>query len=188
MQVPLEIVFEGTDPSDAVRRRVEAEVAKLDRFHDRITSCRVVVEAPRHHKTKGGLFSVRVHMTLPGHVSVEAQRNPSENHAHEDVYVAIRDAFRAAGRQLQDRTRKQKGKVKTHETPPHGRILRLFAEEGYGFIEDGEGREVYFHRNAVAKDGFDRLAVGQEVRFADAMGEKGPQATMVQPVGKHHPV
>ena len=91
MQVPLEIVFEGTDPSDAVRRRVEAEVAKLDRFHDRITSCRVVVEAPRHHKTKGGLFSVRVHMTLPGHVSVEAQRNPSENHAHEDVYVAIRD-------------------------------------------------------------------------------------------------
>jgi len=188
MEVPLEIVFEGMDPSDAVRGRIEEEMAKLDRFHGRITSCRVVVEAPRHHKAKGGLFSVRVHMTLPGHVNIEAQRNPPKDQAHEDAYIAIRDAFKAARRQLQDRTRKQKGKVKAHEAPPHGRIVRLFAEEGYGFIEDSEGREVYFHRNAVLNDGFDRLAVGQEVRFADAMGEKGPQATTVQPVGKHHPV
>ncbi|MHA1569203.1 MAG: HPF/RaiA family ribosome-associated protein [Alphaproteobacteria bacterium] len=188
MQIPLEIVFEGMDPSDAVRDRIEQEVAKLEQFHDRITSCRVVVEAPRHHKAQGGLFGVRVHITLPGHVAVEAQRNPDRDRSHEDAYVAIRDVFKAARRQLQDRRRKQQGKVKAHETPPHGRVTRLFADEDYGFIEDADGREVYFHRNAVLNDGFDRLAVGQEVRFADEMGDKGPQATTVQPIGKHHPV
>ena len=69
-----------------------------------------------------------------------------------------------------------------------GRISNLIAEKDYGFIVAGDGTEVYFHRNAVAHEGFDKLAVGDEVRFAmhPGEGEKGLQASGVVPIGKHH--
>ncbi|MFZ5834724.1 MAG: HPF/RaiA family ribosome-associated protein [Pseudomonadota bacterium] len=186
MQVPYEITFDGMDPSDAVRARVEKEINRLERFHDRITSCRVAITAPGKHKRQGGLFDVRIFMAIPGGAEVAAQRNPGKDHAHEDVYVAIRDAFAAARRQLQDKDRKIENNVKLHAAPPHGRIARIFYYEGYGFIETPDGSEVYFHRNSVTGTKFDRLEVGHEVRFTEEPGEKGPQASVVQLTGNHH--
>ena len=94
------------------------------------------------------------------------------------------DAFKAARRQLQDAVRKQQGHVKVHESPPHGRILAL--QFDHGFIASADDREIYFHRNSVADDKFDELEVGQKVRFSEAVGDKGPQATLVRAIGKHH--
>jgi cold shock CspA family protein len=187
MQVPLEIVFENMDSSDAIRARIESEIEKLAQFHDRITSCRVVIQAPKHHKVHGGLFETRIHMTLPGHVEINAQKSPGLDHAHEDAYVTIRDAFAAARRQLQDKGRKLEGSVKQHETPPQGKIARMFYYEGYGFIESTDGSEVYFDKNSVVDADFDKLEAGQEVRFSEEMGNKGPQASTVHVIGKHHP-
>ena len=116
---------------------------------------------------------------------IEANRSPAKKQAHQDIYVAIRDSFNAARRQLQDLARKRQGNVKTHEVPPHGHVVRLFADDGYGFIESADGRELYFHANSVV-EGFERLEVGSEVRFAEEMGEKGAQATTVHLIGKHH--
>lgn len=181
MQIPSEITFEGMDTSDAVRARIEKEIARLERFHERITSCRVAIRAPSQHKQNGGLFEVRIFMGIPGGGEVAVQRNPVQNQAHEDAYVAIRDAFAAARRQLTRKKRKIENNVKQHENPPHGRIVRLFGNEGYGFIETADGGEVYFHRNSVADAGFDKLEVGQEVRFTEVLGEKGPQASVVHP-------
>ena len=104
MQVPLEIVFEGIDPSEFVEAKIRGEVDRLERFSDRITSCRVVVDAPHRHHKKGNLYLVRIHMTLPGGREVTINRNAHDKHAHEDAHVAIRDAFRAARRRLQDET------------------------------------------------------------------------------------
>ena len=115
MEVPVEITFEGMGPSDAVRARVEKEVEKLEQFQERLTSCRVAVIAPGHHQNKGGLFAVHIYATLPGNHDVVVDRNPPKDHSHEDVYVAIRDAFAAARRQLQDVSQKMKGKVKRHD-------------------------------------------------------------------------
>ena len=72
--------------------------------------------------------------------------------------------------------------------PPHGRVSKLFARDGYGIIETPDGREIYFHRNSVADDAFDRIEIGQEVRYVAAEGEseKGPQATTVHIAGRHH--
>lgn len=188
MQIPYQISFEGMDPSDAVRARVQKEIGRLERFHDRITSCQVAIIAPRHHKNQGGLYGVRIYMALPGGGEVSVQRNPPLDHAHEDVYVAIRDAFAAARRQLQDKDRKIENNVKAHEPPPHGRIVRIFYYEGYGFIETPDGSEVYFHRNSVTGTKFEKLEVGHEVRFTEEPGEKGPQASVVHLTGNHHPV
>ncbi len=78
--------------------------------------------------------------------------------------------------------------MKSHETPNHGRVVKLFPEEGYGFIETASGEEVYFHRNSVVNEHFGKLKEGDEVRveFAVDESEKGPQATTVKPIGKHH--
>ena len=72
--------------------------------------------------------------------------------------------------------------------PNHGRIARLFKTEGYGFIQASDGNEIYMHRNAVVGNGFDHLSEGDEVRFVlhEGEGEKGPQASTVMPIGKHH--
>ena len=185
MEIPLQIQFQNMDPSPAVEAAVEERARKLERFADRITSCRVTVEAPHKHHKKGKVYHVVVDIRIPGGELV-ASRDPGKHHAHEDVYVAIRDAFNAAKRQLQDKVRVRRGKVKAHEVPPHGRILSLNPEADHGRIETPDGREIYFHRNSIVNADFDKLEPGLEVRFSEESGDEGPQATSVQLIGKHH--
>jgi ribosome-associated translation inhibitor RaiA len=84
MQVPLQITFHDIDPSEAIEARIQERAAKLEEFCDRITSCRVVVEAPHRRNHKGRLYSVRIDLTLPG-AEIVVNREPQLNHAHEDV-------------------------------------------------------------------------------------------------------
>jgi ribosomal subunit interface protein len=113
MPIPLQITFRKMDPSPAVEERIRKKVEKLERFHDRIVNCSVVVEAPHRHHHKGKLYTVRVDISVPGKDVVVDRAKPVD-HGHEDVYVAIRDAFNAAVRRLEDQTRKMRGDVKTH--------------------------------------------------------------------------
>jgi cold shock CspA family protein len=99
--------------------------------------------------------------------------------------VAIRDAFSAAGRRLQDHARRRRGSVKVHDSKPPARVTKLFADDGFGFLETPDGREIYFHRNSVLEPGFDRIEIGTEVHYAEEPGEKGPQASTVKFAGKH---
>ena len=187
MKLPLQITFRNMDPSEAVETKVRSEAEKLDTLYDRIMRCSVVVEADHKHHHKGNIYHVRVGLTVPGSELV-ADREPDRHHAHEDVYVAIRDAFNAAGRQLETYADRRRREVKTHEAPPHGKISELFTEEGFGKIESSDGREIYFHKNSVLKADFDKLEVGAEVRFVEEEGDRGPQASTVKVVGKHHVV
>jgi cold shock CspA family protein/ribosome-associated translation inhibitor RaiA len=187
MQIPLKIAFEGgLTPSEALRQRIEREAAKLERFSDRITACRVAVIGRSGRHQQGGLYKVRIQIVMPGRDDVMIDRNPEEDHAHEDPYVAVRDAFNAARRRLQDHERRFEGRVKSHEPPPHGVIASLVPEQDYGFIETSDGRELYFHRNAVMNGDFDKLEPGTEVRFAESEGDKGPVASAVHLIGKSH--
>jgi ribosomal subunit interface protein len=110
MQRPLEIRFHQMDPSPAVEARIRDKAAELERFSDRITGCRVVVEKEHRHHHKGNLFRVRIEIDAPGKELAVTRTGPRD-HAHEDVYVAIRDAFNAAVRRLEDRVRERDGKV-----------------------------------------------------------------------------
>jgi ribosomal subunit interface protein len=185
MQIPLQITFQNMEPSPAIEAKIREKAEKLDRFHEHIMACRVVVEPIAQHHHQGKLYQVRLDITVPrGEIAVS--RDSGLNHAHEDVYVAIRDAFNAARRQLEDRLRKTKGKVKAHETPPHGRVSEYHPQDGYGKILTPDGREIYFHANSVLDDGFGHLDVGSEVRFVEEAGDLGPQASTVRLVGKHH--
>jgi ribosomal subunit interface protein len=113
MQEPLQISFHGMEPSPAIEALVRAKAAELDKFYDRITSCNVTLEAAHHRHHKGNLYSVHVDVRLPGK-EIVAGRKRAQHHSHEDAYVAIRDAFDAAERQLEDYARKRRGDVKRH--------------------------------------------------------------------------
>ena len=185
MQLPLESAFHNVDPSPSMESEIRRRAQKLEQFAADIVSCRVTVEAPHKHHRHGRLFRVSVDVRLPGS-EIVVNRDPAEHHAHEDVYVAIRDAFRAARRQVQDVVRKRRGEVKSHEVPSHGKISVIDKDGDYGRITTAQGREIYFHRNSVIGTELDRLRIGDEVRFSEEPGERGPQATSVQLVGKHH--
>ena len=166
MQMPLQVTFRNMEPSEAVEAKIRERAAKLDLFYDRLMGCRVIVEAPhgRHHQ--GKLYHVRVDLTVPGGELV-VSREPAARHSHEDVYVAVRDAFNAAERRLADYARRQRGEVKVREVSPHARVSKLFPEEGYGFIATPDGSEIYFHEHSVLDGAFSRLRVGTEVQFAE---------------------
>ncbi len=185
MQVPVQVTFRDMPVSDAVEALCHKEADKLERFCGRITSCRVVVAESHRRHHKGNLFDIRIDVTIPGG-EIVVNREPPEHHRDEDVFVALREAFDRVRRQLDARTERRRGEVKSHEPQPHGRVARLGADGDHGFIETSDGRQVYFHRHSVLNGAFDRLEVGDEVRFVEESGEQGPQATSVTPVGRQH--
>jgi ribosomal subunit interface protein len=188
MQQPVRITFKEMEPSDAVEKWVEEHAAKLEKFHAPIVHCDVVIEAPHRHSHRGRLYAVRIDITVPGHQIVVSHQGPKD-HAHEDIYVALRDAFHAARRQLQDLARKQRGQVKRHELPRQAQVTKHYLAEDYGFLEGPDELEVYFHRNAVLDDAFDDLHIGSLVRYvlAEGEGEAGPQASTVELIGEVEP-
>jgi ribosomal subunit interface protein len=170
------------DPSAAIEDAVRKRAAKLEQFAEGIVSCRVTVEAPHKHHRQGNLYSVTVDLRYPGG-EVVASREPSAERSHEDFYVALRDAFKAVRRQIQDRVRTRRGDVKAHSGPQQGRIVSMQHEKNFGRILTADGREIYFHRNSVLDASFDRLEPGIEVRFDEEPGDQGPQASSVHVIG-----
>lgn len=113
MDFPLDISFRNMDPSPAVEARIREKAAKLERFYNRIVGCTVVVEAPHRHQTKGKIYRVHIDIRVPGKDLIVDRAKPMD-HAHEDVYLAVRDAFNAAARRLEDHAQRMRGDVKTH--------------------------------------------------------------------------
>jgi ribosomal subunit interface protein len=183
MEHPVQITFRGLESTDALRQAVEERAQKLEHFYDKIEYCHVVLEAPHRHHRQGNVYHVRVRVMVPGE-EIVVSRDPPEHVQHEDLYLAINDAFKETTRRLEDYVRRRRRQEKQHVSPSHGRVVRLFEDEGYGFLETDDGREVYFHENSVLDGSFHKLSVGTEVRFAEEPGEKGPQASRVTIVGR----
>ena len=187
MQKSLEITFRHMEPSPALETAVRERVEKLEKFHHEIIGCHVVFEAPHKHHHKGKLYQFRIDITVPGR-EIVVTRSPDDDHAHEDPYVALRDAFDSVRRQLQDHVRVRRGKVKHHETAAHGRVILLRPDLDFGRLETPDGRDIFFHRNSLVDGNFDELKIGTELRFTEEAGDEGPQASSVFVIGKHHPV
>jgi ribosomal subunit interface protein len=113
MQVPLQITFRDMSPSEAVEAKIRERAEALDKYFPNIVGCRVVVESTARQHHKGKLYYLRVDLTVPGK-EIVSKRHPDDNHAHEDIFVAVRDAFDEARRQLEDYSQRLKGMVKKH--------------------------------------------------------------------------
>ena len=108
-----QITFLGMERSLAVEAHVQRWVDRLSRMFGRLLRCDAWIEQPHRHNRKGQTFRVRVELAVPG-ATLVVSHDTGLDHAHEDVYVAISDAFRAARRQLQSHTTMQRGDVKLH--------------------------------------------------------------------------
>jgi cold shock CspA family protein len=178
MQIPLQVTFRHMARSEALEMAIREKAEKLNEFYPRIMSCRVVVEEVAAHKHQGKLYGLHVDVKVPGReFAITRDR-------HEDIFVALRDAFDAAKRKLEEEVRVQRGDVKVHELPQHGRVAKLDVESGFGFIEATDGTELYFSRENVVSPSFDQLAPGVEVQFLVDYAGEGPQAKRVS-AGKH---
>jgi cold shock CspA family protein len=198
---PLQVTFRDLKAPPEAELWIRSEATKLGEFYGRIMGCRVAVERPHHHR-QGDPYHVRIDLTVPGgellikheptlksrarqlgeskirkHLEV---RNP-----HKHLRQAIDDAFKAAGRRLQDYARRQRGDVKHRESLPVAKVNQLFKDKGYGFLVTPEGREIYFHKDSVLNRAFGRLRVGTTVMFAEEQGDKGPQASSVRMAARH---
>ncbi len=175
-----QITIRDIPNSDALETHIQEKAQKLTQFHQHINSCRVVVEMPQKHKHQGKLFNVKVDLSVPGKELVVTHKK------NEDVYIAIRDAFHALARQLESYAQRKRGHVKHHDKASHGEIIRLFPEEGYGFIEGVDGDERYFTAASVAFPRFKKLSVGDKVRFLTHIATRGLQAQRVTLAKQNH--
>ena len=185
MNTPLQLTFHNVPHSQAVENAVKEAAVRLEAHHDRITSCRVVIDQPHRHHREGNLFEVRIDLKMPG-VELVVKRELSGSLVGGDLLTLIQEAFDEMQRRVDDFVNRRRGFVKSHEGLTHARVTRLFPEAGYGFLETSEGREVFFHQNSVLDIGFKHLEVGAEVSFVEELGEKGVQASTVRVVGRHN--
>lgn len=185
MQSPLEISWHGVDKSEALEADIRQHVEKLETFYDGIISCRVSVEKPHGRHRQGNLYHLLIEVKVPGG-DIVVKRDPAQHHAHEDVYVSLRDAFDAVKRRLEDYARKRRGQIKHHDNDAlrKAKIERIFSTDGYGFLLTPDAREIYFDENAVTGMQFEHLQVGMQVSYIEEMGNEGPQAVRVL-TGKH---
>ena len=187
MDTPLQISFHNLPHSQVIETAIREAAARLEASYERIVSCRVIVDQPHKHHKEGNSYQVRIDLKVPG-AELVIKREPAEAGAPGALDGAIHDAFDEMQRQLEAFISRRRGFVKAHEGPPHARVARLFAEDGYGFLRTLDDREIYFHRNSLVNGDFKHLAVGTEVSFVEELGEKGPQASTVKLVGRHHHV
>jgi cold shock CspA family protein/ribosome-associated translation inhibitor RaiA len=173
--LPLNIFIEGRNLEilPEWKAKVEEELARLQkRYNDPIVNARVEIIGTGHHRQ--GQFEIRIVATIPGNVLTVTRQG-------ELVHPLIIESFDVLDRRLQETSDTRQQKVKNHqETSVTGKILRLFTDEDYGFIETGDGAEIYFHAHAVKKGNFDHLQVGQKVKLAWEEGLKGPKAIWVR--------
>jgi ribosome-associated translation inhibitor RaiA/cold shock CspA family protein len=184
MDRPLEVTFHNCQHSDAVEAEIRKQVGKLEKRFPQLIGCRVSVEALHKQHRTGNVWDVHIVMSVPGKdlaVSREPHR-AKENYAHPDVQTSLRDAFRAAERQLES----YKERPRQDWTPPSGsavtgQVTQMLPENDHGFILNNLGSQIYFHRDSVTKSDFGSLKVGDTVHYVEEEGDAGPVATKVWP-------
>jgi len=181
MQIPLEIRYHHRDPSPALDEEIRAHVDKLERLYPRLTSCRVAVECQHRQHQTGNIVEVHIELSVPGGKLV-VSREPHKAHqdfAHPDVRTALKEAFRAAERQLKDYKRQQQGEVKSHPSMMYATVTQLVPEEDHGFLMTTTGALLYFNRTSLLNEPLESLRVGDAVHFVETDGDNGPVASKV---------
>lgn len=179
MQTEPIIAYRNIDHSPVVEDLVRRRIAMLEQRDDRITGCEVTMEAPQKRKRHGRIFRVRLNLHMPG-PDLTVSREIAQGGAQDDLVLAVNRAFSAAEKALKKR-KKVMGGVEVKHHPPllHGQITEFEPELGHGWLRADDGRMVYFQRDSLTSDDWDRLKTGVRLRFREMEGEKGPYATGV---------
>jgi ribosome-associated translation inhibitor RaiA/cold shock CspA family protein len=177
MEVEPQIAFHGFEPSPSLRALIEHRISLLERYHPHVITCRVAVEMPHRRHRKGNVWHVKVNVSIPGR-DIAIQREAEIGRRHEVPEAAVRDAFDAARRRLQERARRMQGSVKVHEGQPDAIVEALGPD--HGFLTTPDGRSMYFHEHSLLDAKLDDLSPGARVSYVEEDGIEGPQASTVR--------
>lgn len=181
MQVPPELSFRGIESDPGIESRIRERLKNLEKVCDYISSAHIAVEKTQQHQERGNPYRVRIDLNVPPGHEIAVRKEPSKGDLHHPLESVINDAFDAARKQLKELVEKQQGKTKSHPAQEVNAFVdKIFHQRGYGFLKSLEGHQVYFHRNSVLNETFDRLRPGAGVHYTEEMGEKGPQASSVR--------
>jgi cold shock CspA family protein/ribosome-associated translation inhibitor RaiA len=183
MDRPLEIAFHNMSSSDWIEALIRENVEKLDRRYGKLIGCRVSIEALHRQHQTGNLYECHVTLSVRGR-DLSVSREPHrarERYANPDLRVSIRDAFKAAERQLQN----HKEQLREDTTAPSGsalsgQVTQIEPGADHGFILNSTGSQLYFHRDSVTNARFEDLKQGQLVHYVEEAGDAGPVATKVR--------
>jgi len=183
MERPLEIAFHNLDPSPSLEAEIRTRVEELAQRCADLVGVRVSVEGLHKQHQKGNVHEVHIVMSLPGH-DLAVSREPhhaKERYADPDVWTAMRDAFKAAERQLES----WKGKRRQDTSKPDahmmtGQVALIEPGADHGFILTNTGTQVYFHRDSLTDGEFAALKRGDAVHYVEEEGDVGPTATKVR--------
>ena len=184
MDRPLEIAFHNLDSSSSLEAEIRENVAKLEARYPQLIGCRVSVEAQHQQHRTGNLYEVHVVLSVRGGRDLAVSREPhkaKQRYANPDVRSAMRDAFRAAERQLQT----HKDQLREDTSTPSGsalagQVTQLLPGADHGFILNSVGTQLYFHRDSVTNADFTALKEGDPVHYVEEDGDTGPVATKVR--------
>ncbi len=183
MDIPLQIAFKDMDSSPFLEAQIRTRVEKLKRVHQAITNCRVVLSIPHRAAASGKLpLEIALEVNIPNHNTLVARDEEPRHDAKQDHTLVINRVFDVMERQLEQANRIDKGIVKHHASAPDtGKVVRLFPEQEYGFVEMRDG-DLYFSHTAVQGERFAALSVGTlvEVVRAREEGPMGPQASSIR--------
>lgn len=185
MQVEPQITYRNVNKSEVIEELIHNKLAKLQKLHDQIISCRISIDRPQKGHGSGSPFRVRITTRIPPNHEIVATRDPRDYDIHDPLEMIVRDALDVTERQLKKYVDRQQREVKVHPRQEASAIVtELNEDEGFGFLETIDGRRVYFHRRSVLHDAFKRIKVGDGVNFVEEMGDQGPQASSVHLVDK----
>lgn len=188
MKIAPEITYRNVEKTNAIDSLIQEKINKLERVCNYISSCHIAIEKIHDRPSSGSPYRVRIDITVPPGQEIVADSSPGDTNQYVDVDTVIRDAFGMAQRQLRELARQQRDSDKSRDNNQSddttGLVTKLFREQGYGFIKTLDGQDIYFHRNSVLHDDFDRIEIGTGVRFFATEGDKGLQASTVQIVNK----
>ncbi len=178
MKVPLTISYHGFDKRQDIDDLIREEAEKLERFNGHINSCRISLDQVTGRLENGG-YRISIDMRVaPGH-EIVVKNEPKETKEQPAIQSIIRDGFKTARERLKRLSEQQRQEVKSHPGQQvQAAIARL--NEDHGFLRSADGRDIYFHRNALVDGDFGELRVGAGVAYSEEMGEKGPQASSVR--------
>jgi ribosome-associated translation inhibitor RaiA/cold shock CspA family protein len=183
MDRPLEIGFHNLQSSPSVEAEIRDHVDRLEKHYGHLIGCRVTVEALHRQHQTGNVYDVHITMSVPGR-DLAVSREPhkaKERFANPDIHTSIRDAFRAAERQLEA----YKGRQREDTTGPTGsalagQVTQLLPGADHGFLLNSTGTQLYFHRDSVTNGRLEDLQVGDLVHYVEDEGDAGPVATKVR--------
>lgn len=184
MDRPLEIAFHNLQSSESVEAEIRKQVDRLEQRYGHLTGCRVSVEALHQQHQTGNLYEVHVTLSVPGR-DLAVSREPhhaKERYAHPDVHTSVRDAFRAAERQLEGFKGRQRshGAASSGGAALAGQVALIEPGADHGFLIDNGGTQLYFHRDSVTNGRFETLRRGDPVQYVPESSDTGPVAVKVR--------